>query len=455
MSPNTFICLIFGWMSAFQIDFRKGVDPWCGYSPKYLACDGTHIGVAVRHQEMKNSLEKVDVPEQCLQSLHKRYSRVLIPDKDARLHFRFLCREALGKDVDDEVTEAEFLLNSNHFIETLQGLDFRVQVLLTHFSQCTLSENVQLALASFLYLLSGDAAMSTAVPFPCHHIVKEICDNLSTGQCADRLLYRLRFYTQELVELFICAEREGGLDLVIDFVRCLLELVESIHEHDRPTKPAIPIQNTYNPTSGVAYYFTEEGEQVRQLGRYHVSGSGVNRNYDDPPQVDPVCNKDFPMVSRGGYGYMFLWFCSVHGHCYGLHLIKGGEGRKDPFTSLYKYLPNPPAEIFYDFACQLSEYCLNREPKFFQNTRFSHDIFHSFPHKCGPNFRSTRVLGLEGMNSEICEQWNSYLQCIKFTASHLTQTHMMFFLQFMLFLRNEEKTATFHKIAEVAIAGCE
>ena len=82
-------------------------------------------------------------------------------------------------------------------------------------------------------------------------------------------------------------------------------------------------------------------------------------------------------------------------------------------------MEKPPKHIFYDFACQLSEYCLNREPEFFRNTQFWHDLFHSIGHLCGFNFKSGRVVGLEGINSEICEQVNSFLQCIKYTSSHV------------------------------------
>ena len=46
------------------------------------------------------------------------------------------------------------------------------------------------------------------------------------------------------------------------------------------------------------------------------------------------------------------------------------EGRKDPFSSLYKYKPTAPDELFYDFECQLNEYCLNRTPHFFRCTHF-------------------------------------------------------------------------------------
>ena len=72
----------------------------------------------------------------------------------------------------------------------------------------------------------------------------------------------------------------------------------------------------------------------------------------------------------GGFGHLFLWFCPVHGHSYGFHLIKGGKGCKDPFSSVFKYMEKAPKHIYYDNTCQLSEYCLNREPEFF-NTQDS------------------------------------------------------------------------------------
>lgn len=52
------------------------------------------------------------------------------------------------------------------------------------------------------------------------------------------------------------------------------------------------------------------------------------------------------------------------------------EGRNDPFTVLKTYLPNPPELVIYDFACALEEYCLNRDPHWFRNTKFVIDRFH-------------------------------------------------------------------------------
>ena len=63
MSPNTFIGWFFGWLSAFKIDFRKHIDPWCGYKPEILACDGTHIGVSLKHLDLNESVTSPDTEE--------------------------------------------------------------------------------------------------------------------------------------------------------------------------------------------------------------------------------------------------------------------------------------------------------------------------------------------------------------------------------------------------------
>ena len=184
---------------------------------------------------------------------------------------------------------------------------------------------------------------------------------------------------------------------------------------------------------------------------YDIESRGRN-NYDRPEAEGP-CTKNYPSVSFGGFGYLFLWFCPVYGHAYGYHLIPGGEGRKDPFSSVFKYMKKAPKHIYYDNACQLSEYCLNREPEFFKHTRFWHDLFHSIGHLCGMNFKSERILGLVGINSEICEQVNSFLHCIKYTGSHLPQDNFMFFVQFFLHLMNNDKTKKVRSQASIAVAG--
>ena len=136
-------------------------------------------------------------------------------------------------------------------------------------------------------------------------------------------------------------------------------------------------------------------------------------------QLMTFVGKNFLMCHMLDLGTYLFWFCPI---TWAFHLIQGG-----------------------DFACGLSECSLNREPKYFLETRFWHDLFHSFTHTCGKCFKSSRICGLAGVNSKICEQFSSYLQCIKYAASHLSQSHFMFFVQFFIYLWNCEKTTKISK----------
>ena len=59
--------------------------------------------------------------------------------------------------------------------------------------------------------------------------------------------------------------------------------------------------------------------------------------------------------------------------------------------------------------------------------------------KCGECLKSTRVCVLTGVNSETWEQCNPYIQSIKYTATHLSQSHFMFFTQFLYIYRTVRK----------------
>ena len=109
------------------------------------------------------------------------------------------------------------------------------------------------------------------------------------------------------------------------------------------------------------------------------------------------------------------------------------------------YLKVAPQVIFYDFACSLEEYCFNRESGYFHNTKFFHDIFHSFSHSCSPAYNSKFLSGVRGVNTSICEQYNSYLQCIKASPKHMSQVNFMFFAQYMIHIWNKSKKKSFQK----------
>jgi hypothetical protein len=453
MSKSTFVSWFFSWASRMQIDFRKDVDPWCRPNPKVLAGDGTHIGIAAsRLQILPIENSEVDV---IVNPQHKRFDRVFLPYsqghsqdhvRQARKHLAYLSNKVLGK-----ITQTEFLgqlleEENNRILRDVGPVDQRSQFVLNKFIDREYEPSVLQSLATVFKILSAEAALSAFIPHRYHDQLLSCCDIVSVGGDSRADLQNMRKYCPEFRELLNEAQRSEVHMEICQFLRYLVATVENIHSTDPPPSHAAVIPGTYNPSKGTAYYFTEHGCQVRKNPTY-----GMNQK-DDSASDKGRCKKQYPCISTGGYSYAFFWFCPIHGHCFGFHIINGSEGRKDPFSSLMKYLPEAPDEVFYDFACGLNEYSLNREPHHFQNTRFWHDIFHGFKHKCPPVFRSSRISGIK-VNSEICEQFNAFIQCVKYTGTHLSKEHFSFFVQFFTHQWNEKKTVNFNKKVDVAING--
>ena len=67
------------------------------------------------------------------------------------------------------------------------------------------------------------------------------------------------------------------------------------------------------------------------------------------------------------------------------------------------------------------------------------------------NFKSGRIDGLEGISTEICEQVNSYLQCIKYYRfPFVTRTLHVFHTIFLVFV--EQGQNKYNQMKAVAAA---
>src|SRR5262249_46457422 len=69
-----------------------------------------------------------------------------------------------------------------------------------------------------------------------------------------------------------------------------------------------------------------------------------------------------PEVNKQTAMGIFFGVC-IHRVCYGFHIMKEPEGRKDLFYVLMRYWPKENLDnltVLYDFYCQTDEYLLNR-----------------------------------------------------------------------------------------------
>jgi hypothetical protein len=448
-SHKTFRKAFFAWICKMKIDFREHVDPFCGEDPKRLACDGTHLGITAKQMiKLKKPVTSEDKEEIAL-PLHKRNDRLFLKDDEAREYLLFQAKRALGeaKEIPEKYTGASLLYNNQNLTTQLNSLQKPgIVAMMVNFLNRE-RHCVNSCAQIFKLLCSSNKSSLTAIfPFAFHKHLQDVCAEFLAGRGTAKDLRGVRKYLPPAATLLEAYKKaQKPMQEAVNFLLQLLELTTGIHEKDRETDtPEKHIEGTYNPSDGCAFYFHKHGCKVRELPKYEVGDESYTKH---------DCKKLYPKISMGGYGYMFLYFCPEHGHCYGFHLIMSSEGRKDAFYPLLKYKLTPPTDLFYDNACQFSEYSLNREPWYAKFIRFWHDIFHSFTHKCGDAFKSKRVEGLQGVNSEICEQFNAYIQCVKYTSCKMVLNHFMLYVQFMVYLWNRRKTENYKEQFHVALAG--
>nr|XP_047139907.1 uncharacterized protein LOC100198017 isoform X1 [Hydra vulgaris] len=429
MSTQTFIDWFFAWASHMHIDFRQK----CQMCPEdqlisVLACDATKIGINFKNSFVKpiesaELNELVETPSRRLDRSFIYNSELSDPKQfsDARTHLKNICLLILSVENSDEIRFDADTLKLNYILVDYIPAEcipsFQLMV-----SESPVPHLLRWSYAKVFKILSADSSLDTLIPLRFTDEILSICEQLlSNVDCCElsvKFCYLLRCFSPELarlVEISSSYNNTPSGDIVLLIQYCS-NFVKKIHLVDVPPKKAEVIEGTYNPPRfGRAYYFEKHGSQIRKMRMFSADKSANNNLFDDVPSE--ICNKVFPQVSKKGVSFLFLWFCPMHGHCYGFHIIPGSEGRKDPHASLYTHLEVAPENIVYDFACSLSEFCHNRESGYYKNTSFFHDVFHGYTHKCADVFRCNRLGYFYPINTSICEQFNSFLQNIKSSAS--------------------------------------
>lgn len=465
MDPKTFLKWWFSWAASMKKDFRRPC-PACKYSPKQLACDGTKVGIGLRHVDFKE-ISKPD-NDNVLPTLHRRLDRCFISNdlpnlshSECREHLFYLGKKTLNELTDFLNLEEEERKTNNILLILPDNVKASFERFLND-----MPVKEKEAYAEILKMLSTTAPVSSLLPTQYAEKTVRLVNYLAGTEeqqaedFARIAMAEMRTYAPELRQLIECSlESNDNPKLmadIADFLRHLVDISLNLDVHE--SEPAVPQHGTYNPAKfGRAYYFSPTGERLRNVRKFSIDAENNknNANFDDSPADFDKCTKDYTTktdLNAKGTSTLFLWFCPNHGHCYGFHMTCV-EGRKDPSASLYTHLETPPDDIFYDFACNLQEYCLNRESGFYKSVRFFHDIFHGFGHKCSCAYKSTRLQGFETVNSEICEQFNAFIQCIKSSAQQMNQEHFCFYLQFFLDIWNEKKEEKFQRRLKVAQAG--
>ena len=462
-SVKTFIRVFFSWASNQCTEFREACN-WCGFSPKILACDATKIGISASSA----SINPIETPknETPLKIKHRKNNRCFLPypskdsvlsvkdrkDKEkkireARAHMKAIMK-SIGMCCQNNEVDETFELRNRQLLDVFPSL---CKPLLRRVFSQNLSLDQLSSATQLFYMLSFESPLRAFLPQPLLEAMTFFTESSLTSQILNEFLFVARKYNIYISQ-FVCAFVQTNPYKVDDdannLLRYLCQATTDIHQDDIKPEAASFIADTYNPPKFErAYYFNEEGTQIRETRKFECNNSKIGDSSNE------ACTKKYPQVAKSGSTFLFLWFCPLHGHCYGGHIVNGSEGRKDPACSLYNHLEVAPEIIYYNFACSLEEYCMNREAGYFKNKQFFYDIFHGYNHTCSKIYSSKNLIHLNSVNSSICEQFNSYLQCIKSSAKQMSQEHFMFFLQYMIRLWNEKKKKSFMKKLNIALSG--
>ena len=162
-----------------------------------------------------------DLPDVTYKAQHKRNDWLLIRDASSRKHLKYLCRKYLKKTKKEELIDEELELtrpqemlakvfSENKFDEHGNEIQPEQQelyeALLVLTGNLPMHKEIVNILARLLFMLSGDAAMSSVAPFPCHDLLQECCTDALNNRLQDGNIHKLIKYTIELAQLLVCGK---------------------------------------------------------------------------------------------------------------------------------------------------------------------------------------------------------------------------------------------------------
>ena len=270
MSHKTFISWFFGWLSAFKIDFRKEIDPYCGYDPKILACDGMHIGVSLRHLRLDNPVTKADTHDK-VPWVHGRVTRRFFQDDNIRTHVKYMSMKylnVLGQETLTPLEENEILLEVQEKLSNDKPLkDFLQQFLFP-----SVEPEVLKVQAELLHQLSGEYQIESVLPFRAFDLVLGICDKLERNEEYTNEVLQIRKYNTQISDLILLSLKYSCTEVISPFFRYLIEKINGIHYGDPHPTPVQEIPGSYDPRKGAAYYFSPSGNQIRKMPQLCCAG---------------------------------------------------------------------------------------------------------------------------------------------------------------------------------------
>ena len=214
-------------------------------------------------------------------------------------------------------------------------------------------------------------------------------------------------------------------------LNAMLDRAEAVHLAAASTsgRMAIPNldrdKNRYDPSTGVAYHFTQSGSRLYYWPKYRCrSEKGCTCRKPDWMRIAP----------KGRSEGILTFMCSRSGVVIGNTMLTGHEGCKDAGSALYSFHPLRVGQsrlksVVCDTPCMHATYMNTRAPKEFDDVQWTGDRFHIKPHTCRAIYDPDEYAIYDHTNTSLIEQWHAVMGTLTMTVKGSTLAHAMFLLQ--------------------------
>ncbi|GAQ79418.1 hypothetical protein KFL_000300160 [Klebsormidium nitens] len=154
-------------------------------------------------------------------------------------------------------------------------------------------------------------------------------------------------------------------------------------------------------------------------------------------KVGPTCTK-FKGKHKNVTPGMYPFFCTGCSKCVGFVVLSAAESPRVVFEVLFCRWRRLKMFI-YDNVCHLHTYALNREASWAASVQWLIDWMHTVNHKeCSPAYGIARYSILHNKNSQLSEQKNSRLVCMKAQAAFMGQGTFLHYGRYFLHCLNRQ-----------------
>ena len=157
--------------------------------------------------------------DRVVKAKHKRYDRVIIINTKAREQLHYLCKKRLGKLGPKHIISEEALHARNDaLIEHLKDIGEPVlEEFVKIFVEQNQDEEVLDAMLQLLYMLSGDASMSTVAPQKSWPYIAQLIDDLLNGKKIQKHIENVQSWCCKIAELLLASAKYECLGMAAGF----------------------------------------------------------------------------------------------------------------------------------------------------------------------------------------------------------------------------------------------